>query len=227
MTGLGTASVASSPGAIVDLVPYWIAAAGAVVVALVGAIVSIVVAVMQRRSARRETQRQLENQGEQWQRELGAQREQFRDQVARDHQKWRLESRSETYVNFIVSVQRVCELIASFASAPSEVGADGRIHVVDDQNVLKSLVTAFHKRYDDAFKSGQLVRLHGPSEVRIVAENVISGLVYLRNTVDGRLRSVELNLPSVDGRMWHESTRELSSAVEEFITTASSVLDSI
>jgi hypothetical protein len=194
----------------------WAAAAGAIGGATVSGVVAVLLAFVQRRSLNDQADRQRQSQ-----------REQFEAQAAEEHRRWQIQSRRDAYVNCLVSVEKLREMIAPLTERLG--GRWPRRDGVAAAEIaeLDSLLARFLQRYEEAFAHGQMARLAGPPEMGAAAQHALEAMGLLSNALNERVRCARVNATAPDESAWSSAISDLHAAIESFIAQGSAILGAV
>ncbi|MGW3060587.1 hypothetical protein ACWC98_32300 [Streptomyces goshikiensis] len=150
-------------------------------------------------------------------------RRQAKEQAARDLSKWHRDLRRQSYVDCIVTYEKMRDLITPLSRAiPWPVS---RAMTSDEASQLDGLLTTLAQRYDDAFQKCQVVRLEGPGAVADAAQQLIFAAAGFRNAVDERAEAAQAaRQPAHSPASWNASAKQMNDALEEFIKVARTVI---
>lgn len=191
----------------------WVTAIGFVGGATISGIVAVLLAVVQRKSLNDQADRQLRSH-----------QDQFRAQTASERRKWLLEQRRSSYFEFLIGVERLGEIVTQLGEYftggwPRRDGVSAtEIHQID------SLAGKFRERHDETRRSGQLVRLAGPSSMSDSVQKTIILITFVLTVVDTHVQCAKSNVIPSNGKTLSEAAYELNVATESFISQASMVL---
>jgi hypothetical protein len=193
----------------------WVAAIGVIGGATISGIVAVLLALVQRKSLDDQASRQNQSQ-----------RDLFMAQTTEEQRKWQLELRRGAYVEYLVSVENLRELITPL-NEQFEGSWPRRDGVSDvEAKLLDSLTTQFLERCTNALRCGQLVRLAGPQDVILATQDVFSAITRLRSCAEERFRDAKANVKPADERAWPNAIQGIVTSVEAFISQASAILGS-
>lgn len=150
-------------------------------------------------------------------------RRQAKEQAARDLSKWHRELRRQSYVDCIVTYEKMRDLIAPLSRAiPWPVS---RALTSEEASQLDDLLIMLAQRYDDTFQKCQVVRLEGPGAVADAAQQLIFAAAGFRNAVDARAEAAQAGQqPAHSPAPWNSSAERMNDALEEFIEIARTVI---
>jgi hypothetical protein len=195
--------------------PAWLPVAGVVAGAVVSGIVAIVLAGIQRKSLNDQAERQR-----------AAQREQFDAQARQELRKWRLDARRDRYADYLVATEAFLE-----ATAPVSEVFDKTWPRKDDgvsgaeREQFDAILAQLQECYGSALRHGQLVRLSGPSRITPPIDKALRAMTSARDAAVEGFAAVKLNFDPGDLDTWFGGLRELRTAIEEFISQASVILE--
>jgi hypothetical protein len=205
--------MAAAPGGLVSSSTAWVTAIGVIGGATISGIVAVFLAFIQRKSLNDQADRQLRSQ-----------QDQLRAQAAADYRKWLLEQQRSAYFEFLVSVEGLRELLIQLSEHfrgnwPRRDGVSAaEIAQID------SLAARLRERQEETRRSGQLVRLAGPSRMSDAAQRTVGAATCVAGVVDEHVRSARSNARPSSGKSLSEAGQDLTMATDAFIKQASVVL---
>ncbi|MER5461986.1 hypothetical protein ABT010_15100 [Streptomyces sp. NPDC002668] len=229
-----------------SMTPWWGTALGAGIGAVGAGVVTASVAYINNRANRKQLDKQLAAQQAMLEQQLEAQRDQMAKQLdaqlkiagmnneanhLRDREgqqselrKWQLETRRDSYVDFVVAVEKLRDTIAAagrllagtwpLPEPPSEA----------DLSELQHLETLIVSLYEEAFQRAQVVRLTGPDGVADCAKNLGDTMTDYVTFSSERFRASRRNEHSEVLREWQEAVRGMNRLLQEFVNTAYTVV---
>ncbi|MFE2553651.1 hypothetical protein ACFXGI_34740 [Streptomyces sp. NPDC059355] len=150
-------------------------------------------------------------------------RHQAKEQAARDLHKWHRDLRRQSYVDCIVTYEKMRDLISPLARAiPWPVS---RALTPEEASQLNDLLLMLAQRYDDAFQKCQVVRLEGPEAVADAAHQLIFAAAGFLHAADERAKAARAGQqPAHSPEPWNASAGQMNNALEEFIKAARTVI---
>ncbi|MEV6837919.1 hypothetical protein AB0N17_25980 [Streptomyces sp. NPDC051133] len=227
--------------------PWWGAALGAGVGALGAGVVTAAVSYINNRASRKQLDKQLAAQQAMLKQQLDAQREQVTEQLntqlevagmnneanhVRDREgqkselrKWQLETRRETYVDFVVAVEKLRDTIATAGRLLAGTWPLPEPLSETDLSELQRLETNIVSLYEEAFQRAQVVRLTGPDDVAEYAKSLGNTMTDYVTFSSERFRAARRNERSETLREWQEAVREMNRLLQSFVDTAYTVVN--
>ncbi|MCF3143789.1 hypothetical protein [Streptomyces platensis] len=151
-----------------------------------------------------------------------ATRKQAAAQADRDLSKWHRELRRQSYVDCIVTYEKLRDMIVPLSrAAPWPVRGN-----LSDEDVtqLDALLVTLDERYDEAFRKCQIVRLEGPGGVADAAQGLIFAAADFRRAADERARAARAGERPAQSPGWNSSAERMSDELEAFIEIAGTVI---
>lgn len=233
--------------AAVATAPWWGTALGAGVGALGAGVVTALVAYINNRANRMQLDKQLAAQQAMLERQLEAQRGQMAEQLdaqlkiaemnndanhLRDREgqhselrKWQLETRRETYVDFVVAAEKLRDTIAAagrlLAGAWPLPAPLSESELRDLERLEKSIVSL----YEEAFQRAQVVRLTGPENVANCVTSLGDTMMDYVTYTSERFRAARRNERSEMLREWQKAVSEMNHLLQEFVAAAYGVVN--
>lgn len=143
-------------------------------------------------------------------------------QAHRDLSKWHRELRRQSYVDCIVTYEKLRDMIVLLSRAiPWPVS---RNLTDEEASQLDALLVTLGERYDEAFQKCQIVRLEGPGGVSDAAQRLILAAADFREAADGRARAARGGERPAQPPAWNSSAERMNDELEAFIELARAVI---
>lgn len=139
-------------------------------------------------------------------------------QMVRDLSKWHRELRRQSYVDCIVTYEKMRDVLAPLVAAiPWPV-----TQAMNPQQVsrLEALLVTLGERYEEVFQKCQIVRLEGPERVAAAAQRLILAAAGFRHAAEERAGAARSGRAPLHAPAWDSASREMHEALEAFIEIA-------
>ncbi|MFC7933957.1 hypothetical protein [Streptomyces cinereoruber] len=151
-----------------------------------------------------------------------ATRKQAAVQADRERSKWHRELRRQSYVDCIVTYEKLRDMIVPLSQAiPWPVS---RNLTGEEASQMDALLATLGERYDEAFQKCQIVRLEGPGAVADAAQRLIFAAADFRQAADDRARAARLGERPAQPPAWNSSAEKMNDELEAFIEVARTVI---
>ncbi|WP_371604937.1 hypothetical protein OG345_40760 (plasmid) [Streptomyces sp. NBC_01220] len=151
-----------------------------------------------------------------------AARKQAAIQADRDLSRWHRELRRQSYVDCIVTYERMRDMLVPLARAvPWPVS---RPLTDEEATHVDALLVTLGERYDEAFQKCQVVRLEGPGSIADSAQRLILAAASFRNAADRRAEAARAGERPSDTPAWNASAEEMNDELDVFIEAARAVI---
>ncbi|MGA4803628.1 hypothetical protein [Streptomyces lavendulocolor] len=151
-----------------------------------------------------------------------ATRKQAAVQADRDLSKWHREMRRQSYVDCIVTYEKLRDMIVPLSRAIS--WPVSRNLTGEEASQLDALLVTLGERYDEAFQKCQIVRLEGPGGVADAAQRLIFAAADFRQAADERARAARAGERPTQPPAWNSSAEKMNDELEAFIEIARTVI---
>jgi len=151
-----------------------------------------------------------------------ATRKQAEVQADRDLSKWHRELRRQSYLDCIVTYEKLRDMIVPLSQAiPWPVSRSLTDEEVSQLNVL---LGTLGERYDEAFQKCQIVRLEGPGSIADAAQRLILAAADFCHAADGRAGAARAGERPEQSPAWNSSAERMNDELEDFIEIARAVI---
>ncbi|MER8047126.1 hypothetical protein [Streptomyces sp. NPDC094032] len=143
-------------------------------------------------------------------------------QADRDVSKWHRELRRTSYVDCVVTYERLRDMVEPLGRILPSIRNSPLSP--EQETELNGLLATLDERYEDMFRKCQIVRLEGPADVAHTAKGLYLAAADFRQAARERARAAQEGTGRVDGSTWDSSTADMMNTLEEFIEMARGVI---
>ncbi|WP_093801142.1 hypothetical protein [Streptomyces sp. Wb2n-11] len=142
-------------------------------------------------------------------------------QASRELSKWHRELRRQSYVDCLVTYERLRDMIVPLSNSIAWP-VSGAL-TTDEVSRLDALLVLLDERYDEAFQRCQVVRLEGPVDLAETAQRLLLAGSRFRHAAEARAQAAKRGQLLV-GRGWDDAAEGMNDALESFIEQARAVI---